>query len=219
MRTIVKVLLAGIALSGLAQAQEPKYQEGTHYQTLEQVAGYQPIDGVEVTEVFSYLCNHCATFEPYMQAWKERLPEGVTLTRIPVEFGRPAWALYALAYVTASVMGVAEESHPLMMDVLWKEKRQMRNIDELADFYTQFGVDKAKFISTSESFAVDMRIRREQQLVQTYGVNATPTMVVNGKYRVTANDFDTTLAVVDYLVAQELTKLDSGQVADQPATE
>lgn len=215
MRTIVNVLLAGFALSGLAQAQEGQFQEGTHYQKLEQVAGYQPIDGVEVTEVFSYLCNHCATFEPYMQAWKERLPEGVSLTRIPVEFGRPAWALYARAYVTASVMGIAEESHPRMMDTLWKEKRQMRNIEELAEFYTQFGVDKAQFVSTSESFAVDMRVRREQQLVKTYGVDATPTMVVNGKYRVTAHDFDTTLAVVDYLVAREM----ANQGAEQAATE
>jgi thiol:disulfide interchange protein DsbA len=128
----------------------------------------------------------------------------VVFQRFPVEFGRPTWSLYARAYVTASVMGVAEESHPAMMEALWKEKRQMRNMDELADFYAGFGVDKAKFLSTAQSFAVDMRMRREQKLAQSWGVNATPTMVVNGKYRGTANDSDSTMAVLYYLVAGEM---------------
>jgi thiol:disulfide interchange protein DsbA len=203
-RIIIGLLLAGGMSAGLAQAQEPSFREGVDYEVIEQASGYQPLDGVEVTEVFSYLCSHCNTFDPYMQAWKARIPEGVTLQRIPVEFGRAAWALYARAYVTASLMGVAEKAHVPMMDTLWKDKKQMRNMDELADFYATFGVDKEKFVSTSKSFAVDMRLRREQQLTRTWGVSATPTMIVNGKYRVTSHDFDSTLAVVDYLVAQEL---------------
>jgi thiol:disulfide interchange protein DsbA len=203
-RIMIGLLLAGSMSAGLAQAQEPSFREGVDYEVIEQASGYQPLDGVEVTEVFSYLCSHCNTFDPYMQAWKARIPEGVTLQRIPVEFGRAAWALYARAYVTASLMGVAEKAHVPMMDTLWKDKKQMRNMDELADFYATFGVDKEKFVSTSKSFAVDMRLRREQQLTRTWGVSATPTMIVNGKYRVTSHDFDSTLAVVDYLVAQEL---------------
>lgn len=212
-RTITLMLLCLAAMPALVSAQ---FTEGEHYVVIEGTAANRPVDGVEVTEVFSYLCNHCMTFEPYMQAWKGRIPEGVTLQRIPVEFGRSTWGLYARAYVTASVMGIAEESHVPMMDALWKEKRQMRNMDELAEFYAGFGVDKAKFLSTAQSFAVDMRMRREQQLAQSWGVNATPTMIVNGKYRVTAHDFDETLAVVDHLVARELAAQGAAQASEAP---
>lgn len=208
MKKITICLLALAGLCNTAWAQQPAFQAGTHYEVLEQSAGYRGVDGVEVTEVFSYLCNHCMTFEPYMQAWKQRMPEGVQLNRIPVEFGRAAWGLYARAYVAASVMGIADAAHVPMMDAIWKDKKQMRNMDQLAEFYSGFGVDKARFLATAESFAVDMRLRREQQLVREYGVSGTPTMIVNGKYRVSSNtavsDFDKMLAVVDFLVAQEL---------------
>ena len=112
------LMLAALTFSGAVVAQDTagRFQEGVHYFEIDPPLNGQMVDGVRVTEVFSYLCNHCATFEPYMQAWKNRKPEGVELTRIPVEFGRAIWGLYARAYVTADLLGVAEEGHVPMMD-------------------------------------------------------------------------------------------------------
>ncbi len=207
-------------IAGQAWAQTP-FQEGVHYVELEQAPGAGPASSVEVTEAFSYLCNHCNTFEPYVQNWQQRLPEGVKFRRIPVEFGRQTWSLYARAYVAASVMGIADKSHAAMMDALWKEGRQMRSMQELADFYSGFGVDRDQFLATAGSFAVDMQMRREQQLVRQYGVNGTPTMIVNGKYSVSSgpaiDDFDVLLTVVDYLVARELAAAGQGEGAADTA--
>jgi thiol:disulfide interchange protein DsbA len=203
MLSFAAVLLAG---SAFAQDSVGRFQEGVHYFKIDPPLR-QPVDGVEVTEVFSYLCNHCATFEPYMQSWKSRKPEGVKLTRIPVEFGRAIWGLYARAYVTADLLGVAEEAHVAMMDSLWKERRQMRSIEEIAEFYADFGVDPEKFVATANSFAVDMRMKNEQKAVRDAGVQGTPAMMVNGKYRIAAGgavtDYDVMLEVVDALVAHE----------------
>jgi thiol:disulfide interchange protein DsbA len=186
-----------------------QYQEGVHYFKIDQAPVQR--DSVEVTEVFSYLCNHCATFEPYMQSWMDRKPENVKLKRIPVSFGRRAWEIYARAYVAASLMGIEEESHVAMMDALWKERRQMRSLDELADFYTQFGVEKAAFLATADSFAVDAQMRREQRQAAGFGITGTPAVVVNGvngDYRISSSEqvssFEAMLAVVDYLVTSEL---------------
>jgi thiol:disulfide interchange protein DsbA len=206
-----KVLL-GLALlfgAGPALAQETAgdFQEGVHFFKIDTPTNYTPVDGIKVTEVFSYLCNHCATFEPYIQAWKARKPEGVEFTRIPVEFGRAIWSLYARAYVTASVLGAGEDAHMGMMDTLWKDRQQMRSMEEIAEFYEGYGLDAEQFISTSESFAVDMRMKNEQKTVREAGISGTPSMIVNGKYRVGAggavNSFDMLLAVVDALVAKE----------------
>lgn len=208
MRAHLIALLALMIAAPVAWAQDGQFVEGVHFTRIPQPEGAAMGDTVVVEEAFSYLCSHCNTMEPYIQAWKTRLPEGVEFKRIPVEFGRAIWGLYARAYITSDVLGVVEEAHPAMMDMLWNQRRQLRTMDELADFYSQFGVDQERFMATADSFAVDMRMKREQQLVQQYGIQGTPSMVVNGKYLVSAggqiSTFDMLLDVVDQLVASEL---------------
>ena len=122
-------------------------------------------------------------------------------------FGRSSWELYARAYVTADMMGIANEAHQAMMDKLWKEKKVMRTMEELAEFYSDFGTEPEKFISTSKSFTVDTKMRKDQQQAQEYQVRGTPTLVVNGKYRIAGSaavpSYDVMLDVVDYLLAME----------------
>jgi len=214
---LLSLLILGSAGSAVAQDTIGEYQEGVHYFKIDTPTNYTPVDGVKVTEIFSYLCNHCATFEPYIQAWKARKPEAVEFTRIPVEFGRAIWSLYARAYVTASVLGAGEEAHMGMMDALWKDRRQMRSIEEIAEFYEGYGIDPEQFVATSKSFAVDMRMKNEQKTVMEAGVSGTPSMLVNGKYRVAAggmvNNFDTMLDIVDALVANEVAAMAAAQAA------
>jgi thiol:disulfide interchange protein DsbA len=194
-----------------AQAQDgtpAPYQEGLHYFLIEGASAQASAKGeVEVAEAFSYLCSHCSTFEPYIEAWNKRKPENVAFRRIPVVFGRDSWELYARGYVTAEMLNIADEAHSAMMDRLWKEKNIMRTMDELADFYSQFGVDREKFLAAAGSFAVDSKIKRDQLKLQAYGITGTPSLIVNGKYRVAGSaavpSFDVMLDVVNYLIGQE----------------
>lgn len=204
---VLALLLGGVA----AQAQDGKpspYQEGLHYFLIEgapvQTSASKEI---EVAEAFSYLCSHCSTFEPYLNAWNNRKPEGVVFRRVPVVFGRESWELYARGYVTAEMLNIGEEAHSAMMDRLWKEKKIMRSMDELADFYAQFGADREKFLAAAKSFAVDSKLKRDQLKVQAWGITGTPSLVVNGRYRIAGSaavpSFDVMLDVVNYLVEQE----------------
>ena len=192
------------------------YQEGLHYTKIDQATALES-DKVEVLEMFSYLCNHCNTFEPYVNSWAERQPDYVDFRRVPVVFGRGSWELYARGFATADIMNLPEEAHMGMMDRLWKERKIMRSLDEIADFYVGYGADKEKFLSTAKSFAVDGMIRKDQQLVRDYGITGTPSLVVAGKYRVSGNaaipTFDAMLDVVDYLVGLEKANLTDNSVA------
>ncbi len=203
-------LWAGAAFGQVMPGRQ--FQEGVHYFRIDQAPVNR--DSVTVVELFSYLCNHCNTFEPYVNSWKDKLPENVELKRIPVGFGRREWEMYARAYVAASLMGIEERSHMPMMDRIWKDRQIMRSMDELASFYTQFGVTSDEFLATAQSFAVDAQMRREQRDVRTFGITGTPSMVVKGltaDYRVSSNQqvssFEAILAVVDYIVARELATL------------
>ncbi len=193
-----------------------KYQEGLHYFLIEG-APARSGDTIILEEAFSYLCTHCNTFDPYVENWKKKKPDYVEFRRIPVGFGRGSWELYARGYVTAEMMDVADKAHVALMDRIWKEKNIIRNMDELATFYSQFGLDKQKFLSTSRSFAVDSKLRRDQQLVQAYGIRGTPALVLNGKYRISGNaavpSYDAMFDVVDYLIAQEAASVQQASVA------
>jgi thiol:disulfide interchange protein DsbA len=186
--------------------QTGKYQEGVHYFLIEGVKDV-PADSQELVEVFSYLCTHCNTFDPYVESWLKRKPADVAFQRYPAVFGRESWELYARAYVTAQLMNAPDEAHVALMDRIWKEKDMMRNMDQLATFYSQFGLNKEKFLSTSRSFAVDGKLRKDQAMIQAWGIRGTPSLVLNGKYRITGNaavpSYETMFDVVDYLIALE----------------
>ena len=204
-----KAILALCLLLGsqLAMAQQEKYREGVHYFKIAQAPAQTGSDIVEVTEIFSYACSHCNTFEPYMQSWNKSKADNVKLTRIPVVFGRKSWEMIARGYITAEMMGIVEESHIAMMDAVWKQGKQFRTLDELADFYSGFGVERSAFLAHYQSFAADSLLRKSQRDVKLFGINGTPSLVVNRKYRVSSSkdvkDFDDMLDVVDFLVAKE----------------
>jgi len=218
---VLGLILTISLLPWVAQAQgsDPvPYQEGLHYFLVD---GAPPVnDGpMELVEAFSYLCSHCNTFDPYINAWKKRKPEHVGFRRIAVVFGRGSWELYARGFVTAEMMNVPDEAHEALMDQLWKEKNTMRSMEELAEFYSRFGIDKDKFLATSGSFAVDTRLRKDQLQVQAYGVTATPTLILNGRYRIAGNaavpSFDVMLDIVDFLIARD----SAGTQPDRVATD
>lgn len=198
-----------LSLAYSAQAQNDQadaYQEGLHFFLIEGAPIAPPAEQ-ELVEVFSYLCTHCNTFEPYVEGWVKNKPESVAFSRIPAVFGRDSWELYARAYVTAEMMKAPPEAHAALMDRIWKEKNVMRNMDELASFYAQFGLNPDKFLSTSRSFAVDGKLRKEQALVRAWGITGTPTLVLNGRYRISGNaavpSYDAMFDVVDFLIGQE----------------
>lgn len=205
----------------LAQDLEP-YQEGLHYFVIDGAPEQLP-DGMELVEAFSYLCTHCNTFDPYINNWVEKKPEQVGFRRIPVVFGRNSWELYARGYVTAEMLGIAELAHGALMDQLWKEKNILRDMDQLAEFYSGYGVDKDKFIATSRSFAVDGKIRRDQLALQEYGIRGTPALVLNKKYRIQAGasvpNYETMLDIVDFLIEKDSAKRGAVSAAEGEAAE
>jgi thiol:disulfide interchange protein DsbA len=211
--TVLAICL--LVMSQAASAQAEPYQEGVHYYRIDQAPASNDTGKVEVTELFSYGCSHCNTFEPYVQSWMKSKPEHVELNRIAVGFGRKQWEMMARAYIAAEMMGIVEESHVAMMDAIWKERKQFRNPDELARFYAQFGVTEESFLAHFNSFAADSQLRKSQRDAQLFGITGTPSMVVARKYRIQSNKnvrgFNAMLDIVNYLVEKETQALNNTQ--------
>jgi thiol:disulfide interchange protein DsbA len=180
-----------------------------------------PSGKVEVTEVFSYACPACNIFQPTMHKLKQAMPPNVVVDYLPAAFN-PAedWPMFQLAYVTAQVLGVDQQWHDAMFDAVWKGgdlsitdtatrglKTHMPTIEDAAKFYSQHaGVPVEKFIAASKSFSVDLKVRTDEDLITGYKVDRTPTIIVNGKYRLhveSAGGTDQLIDLVKYLVAKE----------------
>jgi thiol:disulfide interchange protein DsbA len=201
----LSLLLALLFPLGVLAAPASAPVEGTDYEVIENGAPFEPAAGrIEVVEVFGYTCPHCAHFEPAVQAWKAKLPKDVKFTPLAAPFGG-FWTPFARGYFAARTLGIADRSHEAVFRALHEDGTLPRNPteDELAAFYTQFGVQPARFVATLNGPAVDALMVRANDFVRRSGVEGTPTMIVAGKYRVTVQNQADVLRVVDQLLARE----------------
>lgn len=196
------------ALLGLAvlagQAVAGPFEEGEHYQRIGTPVSV-PDDRVQVIEAFAYPCPACRNFLPHITGWESDAADYVEFSRLPVGL-QPGWDVFARAYYTAEVMGLGHEAHEAVFQALHDEGRQFNSFDDVAQVYADIGVDKEGFLNTAESFAVDSRMRQNRNDVRRYGVRSTPTMIVQGKWRLSPNGFNSyneMLQAVDYLVERE----------------
>ncbi len=167
---------------------------------------YAPLKGkVEVAEVFGYTCIHCAKFQPLLNEWKKRQPAYVRLTPVPAAFGG-FWNTYARAYFAAEKLGVLAKSHDAVFKAVHTENRlpfQNPSAGEIAAFYTAYGADAKAFAAAMESPAADAQLEQAKRFAAASGIEGTPTLVVNGKYRVIGRSFEDALKTTDFLVVKE----------------
>ena len=193
---------AEAALAAAASGAPPV--EGTDYVVIPNGEPFEPANGqVEVVEVFGYTCPHCATFQPAIAGWKSKLPADVRVTYVPAPFGG-YWIPYAKAYYAAEALGVLDRTHDAMFAALHVQGAlpiQNATPEEIGRWYaSQSDVDAATFAATMESFGTDAKLKRATQFIQRSGVDGTPTLVVNGKYRIVGPD---PLRIASHLVAME----------------
>ncbi|MEW9571998.1 thiol:disulfide interchange protein DsbA/DsbL [Rhodanobacter sp. Si-c] len=209
-------LFTGLLLATACTAQSnadtvTPYTEGDQYVTLP--APYQRYSSegkVEVVEVFSYGCIHCAEFSPIAEKLKEQLPKGVVFKLVPAPFSAE-WLPFARAYYAAKQLGVVDRTHLELFKEKFAEHYPINSLDELADFYAREGVNRAEFMRLATSDAATAKLKADLALIQKWGVDGTPTIVVDGKYRVThVQTLDELSAVTQWLAKRELTEADKG---------
>lgn len=192
------------------------WQLGSDYLLIDPRAPTTTGDKIEVVEVFSYACPHCAHFQPSIDELKSKLPKNTQFVLLPAVFN-PQWEPFARAFYTAKSMGVLDKTHQALFDALHRDHQQLYSIDALANiFYANYGVNPTTFLSTASSFVIESQLARGDQLVRAYGASSTPTLIVNGKYRVEMSSErkigpQEAIEIVLYLVQQETAAKKAGK--------
>jgi thiol:disulfide interchange protein DsbA len=181
---------------------------GVDYAEIQGGQPYEPRAGkIEVVEVFGYVCPACAAFEPSFTAWKARQPADVRVTYVPAPYG-PQWIPYARAYYVSDAMGLVEKTHTALFHAIHISGTlpgEGKQPDEakVAAWFGQYGADPKRFLSEMHSFATEAKIKRGTQFMVRSQVGGTPTLIVDGKYRVLGRSYDEMLRITDALIARE----------------
>ena len=194
----------------LAQADpEPstsRFQLGTHYERFPSVQGTSSSpEMIEVAEIFWYGCPHCYTFDPYLEDWRQNLPEDVSFVRIPAVWNA-LLQVHARAFYAARALNVSDDLHTAFFREIHINRNGLDSQEALADFFASNGVDAADFNAAFESFAVNNFMNRADDLSRRYRVASVPTVVVNGKYTTDAGmagSYEDLMELIDELITME----------------
>ncbi len=206
---LVTLALVAAATYGTSQANAQaaaQFEAGKHYTQLTPAQPTSTDAGkVEVAEVFMFGCPGCFAFEPHLTQWLATKPDYVTFVRIPALWN-PVATLHARAFYTAELLGKTAEIEEPFFTEFHVNGNRLDSQPKLAAFFAKFGVDATTFNNTFASFAVDTQLKRAENLIERYGVRATPTVVVNGKYLTNgqmAGSYAAWFDIIDELVATE----------------
>ena len=202
-------------------ADDGKWVEGKQYSRIEPA---QPklttTDKIEVIEVFSYGCPACNQFHPTMNKLVQELPANAVVAYLPASFmPQENWPMLQRAFLTAQALGVADKANDAMYDAVWKTQEltamqgaglkpvsALPTLDDAAKVYAKFGADPKEFVAVANSFTINTKVKRSDELLKAYGIEETPTLVIDGKYRVTprsAGGYDQAIELAKWLVSKE----------------
>ena len=181
-----------------------QFEEGTHFETLatpRRVRG----DEIEVMEFFSYGCIHCFRLEDQLEDWQATIDDGVKFVKRPL-IGSDAWRVLGQHFHTLESLEASSELHRITFSAIHNGLRRFESGEELAAFIEDNSdIDAQTYLSHWNSPRVASELALSDRLSRQSQVSSVPTIVVDGKYRVSVNRlvgptrlFD----VTDYLVSE-----------------
>ena len=182
-----------------------EYSAGKHYDVLKTPVATRNVNKIEVVEVFWYGCIHCFNFETMIQAWNTSQPGDVDFYSMPAMWNS-TMKMHAKAFYAAQALGNFKTMYHVLFQTMNVKKNRLKSESAVKAVFIDNDVDAKKFDAVFNSFGVRSQVNLAESRAKSYGIQGTPEMVVNGKYRVSSTSAGgqaQMLKVVDFLVKQE----------------
>lgn len=198
-RTFASLVLGCLSLLTLLPAQAQTAQP--RHLVLDPVQPSDTPGKTEVLEFFAYSCNHCAAIEPLVEKWRPSLPDNVVFRGVPVAFNAAMGDLQKLYFTLESLNRL--DLHPKVFQAIHQEKKRIFDAKAITAWVAEQGVDRAQFESVFNSFGVQAKANRANELTKLYKIDGTPSFGVAGKYLVSPSmtgDYQSALDEVSRLL-------------------
>ena len=178
------LILLAFGFLGSAQAntvQQLVPENGREYTTLASPVASSP----KVVEFFSFYCGPCYQFVekyPVAQAINKILPDGETVTKYHVDAIGPLGQELTEAWAIAMTMGKTDVVEKKLFEAV--HNRKLKTVDDIKAIFAQAGVDAEMYENARASLLVKAAIAKQNAAVKAFGVTATPSFYVDGKYQV-----------------------------------
>jgi len=208
MKRLMTLLALGLTLGlSLAAPAAHALEAGKDYDVLSPA---QPVGvkkgQVEVLEFFWYRCPHCFHLEPELNTWAKKQPRNVVLKRVPAILN-DSWAALARAYYALEAVDMSDKLHDDVFDAFHVKGMDLTPPETFFDWAVTKGVDRKKLANAYNSFAVNTKVMRAQQLTRDYKLSGVPAVAINGKFVTSAymtGGEPELFKTMDALIAQEL---------------
>ena len=196
----IALLMPLLTLSISACAEQ--YSEGKQYTKVSEVAS----KNTEVREYFSIYCPHCFSFEPLMKVVKKDLPKDAKFERNHVDF-LPGVSPKIQQTVTKAIVAAKQlENEDKLIGALFNYIHVQRAVitseKDIRNIFVLNGADGDKFDKLMKSFSVNSQaksVKKHQDTMSKSGsLRSVPTIIVNGKYRINAQELDKSNPQEDY---------------------
>ena len=154
---------------------------------------------IEVLGFFFYGCSHCFDLHKPLSAWEKTMPKGTELIYVPAIF-RDSWEPMARTFYALESLGQLHQLHDALYKAWNVDKTDLSDEAKILDFVAPRGVDRAKFSAAYNSFSMQSKVVRAKQMIRSYGITGTPTLVVDGKYLITALQPADTIRVLNEVI-------------------
>ncbi|MBF0454907.1 MAG: thiol:disulfide interchange protein DsbA/DsbL [Magnetococcales bacterium] len=179
--TALVLLLPLILPSGSVGLAED-LQAGVHYELILPPVP-QPKGEKSVVEVFNFKCPHCFKLHPHMEAWAKSHQNSYRISSLPLFWGSQT-DIPLRAYYAGEFLGKGAEMKRGIFKAYFKDSVNIESPDELDFLAEELGLNPEQFREYLNAFGVSAKIAQSKRQQQAFGVNSTPTLVVNGRYRV-----------------------------------
>jgi thiol:disulfide interchange protein DsbA len=157
---------------------------------------------IEVIEFFYYDCDSCNRLEPQLQSWLTTLAPDVSFRRVPA-LRRTAWVPLTRVYFALEQLGELERLHTQVYRAVHDEGLNLGNSSELYEWAQKYGLDRVKLEQVLDSDLVRAQVQRARDTTVAYGIRATPSFVVDGRYMTSGGmvgSLEALLPIVDGLI-------------------
>lgn len=147
--------------------------------------------GDTVVEFFSFYCHPCYVFSQIYgvdKAIRDILPPGERMLKYHVGFLGSLGDELTRAWSVAIVAGIEEQIEPLLFNAIQKE-RTLKSAEDIRTVFIKAGMSGEEYDRMLVSQSVTDMTEKQKHLFKEYGVTGTPSVYINGRYRIENNAF------------------------------